>query len=444
LSQDEINRLIVRKAREGRRVVRLKGGDPFVFGRGAEEAQQLHDAGIAFEIIPGITSAIAAPAYAGIPVTHRSHNVAFTVLTGHEDPTKPESAIDWSRFADAHQTLVLLMAMGNLERIVEQLKVHGLPGTIPVAVIREGTRPTQHTLVGTLDSIVADVARAGLGAPAIVVIGDVVSVRDRVRWFDTGPLFGKRVLVTRPADQSAAFADALLEFGAQAILAPLISTGAPDDTAAARAVLSRLTDYDWIVFTSRNGVERFFDALREENADARRIGTAKVAAIGVKTAHALQAHGVIADLIPKDAVAESIAAALLEQTTPHSRILIYRAQEARETLPATLGTHGHRVDVVAAYKTSAVADPQLAQKLADADIVTFTSASTVAAFFDTLGPDAATLCASKTIACIGPVTARAARDAGLRVDVEATDSSVEGLLDALENTLASTASASLR
>ena len=436
LTQEEINDLIVLKAREGNHVVRLKGGDPFVFGRGAEEAQVLHAAGIAFEIIPGITSAIAAPAYAGIPLTHRAHNVAFTVLTGHEDPTKTESGIDWSRYADPNQTLVLLMAMGNLAAIVRKLQENGMPAHTPVAVIREGTRPTQQTLVATLESVVAEVERAQMSAPAIIVIGDVVQLREQIRWFDTGPLFGKRVLVTRPADSSAEFAAELLERGAQPILAPLISIGSPDDVLAARQAVEFISEYHWVVFTSRYGVEAFFEHLRAMGEDARYLRHTRVAAIGPKTAEALMQRGIHANLVPQRSISEDLAAALEEHVRPEDRILLFRAQEGREVI--------EHAEIVAAYKTSYVNDAHLAQKVANADILTFTSASTIGSYVHNLGERAVSAASGKLIACIGPITAQAARDAGLRVDVVAADFTAHGLTDALEGALASTGSASLR
>jgi len=423
-SQDEINELMVRKAREGKRVVRLKGGDPFVFGRGAEEAQVLRSAAIAFEIIPGISSAIAAPAYAGIPVTHRSHNVAFTVLTGHEDPAKAQSGIDWSRYADPNQTLVLLMAMGNLPAILKRLQDHGLSGDTPVAVIREGTRPTQETVVGTLATIVDDVARAQIGAPAIVVIGDVVRVRDEIRWFDAGPLFAKRVLITRPAGSSAAFVAELLERGAQPVIAPVIAIGPPDDPVAARQAVECISEYHWVVFTSQKGVEAFFTHLRAMGEDARYLRHTRVAAIGPKTAAALLEYGIHADLVPGRFVSENLAAALDEQVRPSDRILLFRAQEGREVIK--------NAKSVAAYKTSIILDPGFADKVTSADVLTFTSASTVRGFVENLGETAVPLSRGKIIACIGPVTAQAAREAGLFANVVAEDFTVEGLTDALE------------
>jgi uroporphyrinogen III methyltransferase/synthase len=436
LSQEQINELMVRKAQDGSRVVRLKGGDPFVFGRGAEEAQVLRAADVAFEIVPGVTSAIAAAAYAGIPVTHRAHNVSFTVLTGHEDPTKPESTIDWSRFADPHQTLVLLMAMGNLEKITRELQSHGLAAHTPVAVIREGTRPTQQTLVATLGTIAAEAERANIGAPAIVVIGDVVGVREQIRWFDSGPLFGKRVLITRPAAQNAHFESELLERGAQPVLAPLIRIDPPDDLVSARTAVEFISEYRWLVFTSRNGVDAFFGHLRDMGEDARYLRHVRVAAVGPKTAAALRENGIVADLVPGKYVNEDLAAALKEHVRPSDRVLLFRAQEGREVIEGA--------EIVAAYKTSTVQDPDFAAKVTTADILTFTSPSTVKGFVMNLAGRAAEAAAGKIVACIGPITAQAARDAGLFVDVTADDYTVDGLLDALESALVSTALASPR
>ena len=263
LSQDEITALIVRLGSAGKNVVRLKGGDVFVFARGGEEARALADAGVPFEIVPGITSAIAAPAYAGIPVTHRDHNTAFTIATGHEDPTKGYSSLDFAKLANPKATTIFLMAMGNLAGIVGELRAHGLPGTTPVAIVHEGTKPSQRVVTATIDTIVAEVARSGIGAPAIVVIGDVVTEREHLRWFDLQPLFGKRVLVTRPAHQAGNFATRLWEAGAEPIVAPTIAIGPPSDPQPARDAVAQVRDYAWVAFTSRNGVDAFFDRLGE-------------------------------------------------------------------------------------------------------------------------------------------------------------------------------------
>ncbi|GAC1500127.1 MAG: uroporphyrinogen-III C-methyltransferase [Vulcanimicrobiaceae bacterium] len=445
MPQEELNALLVSCALAGKTVVRLKGGDPFVFGRGGEEAQHLREAGVDFEVIPGITSAIAAPAYAGIPVTHRAHNTAFSVITGHEDPQKSASTVDWSRFADPSQTLVLLMAMGNLAHIVSQLMQHGLRGSTPVAVVRDGTTPRQQTLVATLDTVVEDVERSHIGSPATVVIGDVVALRKTVRWFDCGPLFGKRVLVTRPAHQSAEFAADLLEAGAEPILAPTIRIVQTElQTAERSAIFERLGDYRWIVFTSANGVDAFFDTLARRGADARAIGNLKVAAIGSKTAQALRQHGVAADLLPEAFVAESLAEELVRATRPGDRLLLYRARDARDVLQTSLANSGRTVHSVEAYATEFVDDPLFGEKVERSDVLTFTSASTVGGFIHNLGSAAASAIAGKIVACIGPITAEAATAQGLRVDIVAHTYTAAGLLAALQDTLESTPSLSRR
>ena len=430
LTQDEITALIVQLGRDGKKVVRLKGGDVFVFARGAEEARALAEAGVPFEIVPGITSAIAGPAYAGIPVTHRAHNTSFTIATGHEDPTKGSSSLDFAKLANRKATTIFLMAMGNLAAIVGKLREHGLPGDTPVGIVHEGTKPTQQVVVATLDTVLDAVARSGISAPAIVVIGDVVNEREHIRWFDAQPLFGKRVLVTRPAHQAGDFATRLWEAGAEPIVAPAIAIGPPDDVGAAHDAVARVRDYGWVVFTSRNGADAFFDRLREIGRDARAFGDAKIAAIGPKTAAALAARGIRVDLVPTAFVNEAVAAELLARTQPGERVLVYRAQEARDVLPETLRRHGRSVDVVAAYRTRFVDDPELAAKTERADIVTFTSSSTVAGFLHNV-PDAARALAHKTVAAIGPITAQSARERGIRVDVVADEFTVDGLLRAL-------------
>ena len=430
LSQDEITALIVALGSAGKKVVRLKGGDVFVFARGGEEAQALAAAGVPFEIVPGITSAIAAPAYAGIPVTHRDHNTSLTIVTGHEDPTKASSSLDFAKLANRKATTIFLMAMGNLAGIVAKLAEHGLAGDTPVGIVHEGTKPSQEVLTATLDTVVAEVARSGITAPAVVVIGDVVRERERIRWFDAQPLFGKRVLITRPAHQSGDLATRLWEAGAEPIVAPTIAIGPPEDLAAARDAVARVRDHAWTVFTSRNGVDAFFDRLGELGRDVRAFGDVRIAAIGPKTAEALAARGIRVDLVPSVFVNEAVAAELLARTAPGDRVLVYRAQEARDVLPETLRAHGRIVADVAAYATRFVDDPELEAKARHADVVTFTSSSTVHGFVHNV-PDAAAVLAAKTVAAIGPITAQTARDAGIRVDVVADEFTVEGLLRAL-------------
>jgi uroporphyrinogen III methyltransferase/synthase len=431
LTQDEITALIIRLGLEGRRVCRLKGGDVFVFGRGGEEARELRDAGVPFEIVPGITSAIAAPAYAGIPISHRDHNTSFTIATGHEDPTKGYSSIDFAKLANPAQTLVFLMAMGNLRGIVAKLIENGMPADMPVGIVREGTRPTQQTLVATLGTICDEVARVKFEAPAIVVIGNVVREREHIRWFDTGPLFGKKVLVTRPAAQADDFAAQLWERGAEPVLAPTIAIVPPDELEPAESAVREVRSYAWIIFTSANGVAAFFDRLSAQGGDARALGDVEVAAIGPKTASALLAHGIRPDFTPAKFISEEVAEGLLERTNAGDRILLYRAQEARDVLPKTLRAGDRVVDVVAAYKTELVNDPSLAAKARAADVWTFTSASTVAGFNKNV-LDAASLARGKTVACIGPITAAAASEAGFPPTIVAEDYTADGLIEALE------------
>jgi uroporphyrinogen III methyltransferase / synthase len=431
LTQTEITALIVNLALEGKKVVRLKGGDVFVFARGGEEAQALTAAGVPFEIVPGITSAIAAPAYAGIPVTHRDHNTSFSISTGHEDPLKGYTSLDYAKLANPKATTIFLMAMGNLPGIVAALLANGIAETMPVAIVREGTKPTQETLVATLGTIVAEVERTQFAAPAIVVIGSVVNERETIRWFDRAPLFGKRVLVTRPPAQAGVFAQQLWEAGAEPILAPTIAIGPPDDDAAAGAAVARVRDYAWAVFTSRNGVDAFFDRLGASGKDARAFGDVKVAAIGPATAGALTARGIRVDFTPDVFVNEAVAEGLVQRTATGERVLVFRAQEARDVLPDMLRAAGRSVDVVAAYKTRYIEDAALRERAERADIVTFTSSSTVDGFVHNVA-DAAQLLGGKTVAAIGPVTAATARAHGIRVDVVAAEFTVEGLMLALE------------
>ena len=438
MPQTEIERLAIVHARAGARVVRLKGGDPFVFGRGGEEAEALRAAGVPFEIVPGVSSAYAVPAYAGIPVTHRAHAAAFTVATGHEDPAKATSSLDYSKLADPGRTLVLLMATANLAEITGELVANGLAPQTPVAVVQDGTRPSQRTVTGTLTTICDEVSRARIGAPAVVVVGPVVELRSQLRWFDTGALFGKRVLITRAGTQSAAFSRALLARGAEPILAPAIAIEAIEDTRAVDDAIADLSKYAWVAFTSRNGIDAFFARLAAQGADARRIGSTKVAAIGDRTAECLRSNGVIADLVPPAFEGEEIARALVARAAPGERVLLFRAQEARDVLPRMLEDAGLRVDDVAAYRTVVPKDKDFAQKVGRADVLTFTSASTVRGFVQLLGEGAtpARAASGKCVACIGPITANAAAQAGLTVDVVAQVFTTEGLLDALESCFA--------
>ena len=435
LPQGEISALLVQHAREGKLVVRLKGGDPLVFGRGGEEAQELRAAGIAYEIVPGISSALAAPAYAGIPVTHRDFNTSFTIATGHEDPTKTASTIDWNRLADGHGMAIFLMAMSNLHNVVTQLVRHGMSATTPVAVIREGTTPRQVTVVGTLATIVDDIARAGIGAPAIVAVGEGVRLREEIRWFDAHGLFGKRVLITRPHAERDDLLRRLWECGAEPVVVPSIAYApAPDETVLQTAIDAlKSGTYAWLVLTSRHGVETLFTALRQRGFDARALAATRIAVVGEKTAAALQQAGIHADLMPEVYTASAVAAALnmrLEQQ-PKTRILAWAALGAGDTLTNDLRAAGHLVDAPAAYATRQTLAPELAQEAASTDIWTFASTSAIDGFLAAV-PHALELRAGKCIACLGPVTSAAARERGLEPDVTASQATSESLVRALQ------------
>ena len=364
-------------------------------------------------------------------MTHRDHNTSFSISTGHEDPLKGYTSLDYAKLANPKATTIFLMAMGNLPGIVSALLANGIAETMPVAIVREGTKPTQETLVATLGTIVDEVERTRFAAPAIVVVGTVVNERETIRWFDRAPLFGKRVLVMRPKMQADAFARELWEIGAEPILAPTIAIGPPDDEAGALAAVTRIRDYAWVAFTSRNGVDAFFDRLGASGKDTRAFGDVKVAAIGPATAAALTARGIRVDFMPDVYVNEAVADGLVARTATGDRVLVFRAQEARDVLPDTLRAAGRAVDVVAAYKTRFVDDADLRERAERADIITFTSSSTVEGLVRNIA-DAATLLAGKTVAAIGPITAATARAHGIRVDVIAAEFTVDGLVQALE------------
>ncbi len=420
LGQDEINAVLVTRARDGRAVVRLKGGDPFVFGRGGEEAEACIAAGVPFEVVPGVTSAIAAPAYAGIPVTHRGVSTHFTVVTGHEDPTKDGTDVDWDALARAGGTLVILMGAGRVAEIAKALIAGGRDPDAPVAAVRWGTRPEQRTLRATL----ATLADAGVEAPSAIVVGDVAALD--FGWFERTPLFGKTVVVTRAREQVSELRNRLEAMGAAVVELPAI-TIAPVDF-----VLPELTSYSWIVFTSVNGVDAFFDqGLRPQRKDARALAPVKVAAIGTGTAHALAQRGVRADLVPARFVAEAL---LDEFPAGGGRVLLARAEVARDVLPEGLAEKGYDVDVLTVYRTvMAAPDPaELARFRAGVDAITFTSSSTVTNFCDAVGPLPDP---QPRVVSIGPVTSATARARGIRVDAEADPHTIEGLVTALVATL---------
>lgn len=447
LSQDKINGLLYKHALEGRSVVRLKGGDPFVFGRGGEEAEYLLERGIEVEIVPGITSAIAAPAYAGIPVTHRDAASSFAVITGHERQDSSESAASepgaaeerrqWDKIANSADTLVFLMGVESLPQIVANLVQNGRPPQTPAALVRWGTWPgRQQTLVGTLADIVQKVQDAGFTAPAVAVVGDVVRYRETLRWWDIRPLFGKRILVTRAREQASALTRRLQELGAEAIEFPVIKIAPPPDGyGALDRAIGRLADYQWLVFTSVNGVQAFRDRLAHAGRDSRALGGVKVAAVGPATADSLGAMGIRADFVPASFTGEDVAREFPADVAG-ARVLIPRALEAGESLPEILAQRGAEVDIVPAYETILDKENEgdIRRRLAEGtvDAVTFTSSSTVKNFVTALGPEPPSL-ADVAIACIGPTTAQTARELFQREpDILAEEFTIAGLVDALQ------------
>jgi uroporphyrinogen III methyltransferase / synthase len=424
LPQDQINALLVARGREGGTVVRLKGGDPFVFAHGGEEAAALAAAGLRFEVVPGITSAIAVPAYAGIPVTLRHSSTSVTIVTGHEDPVYgDDGTVDWDAVARVGGTIVILMGVARIGRIATALIAGGRPPDTPVAAVQWGTRPEQRTVRATLGTIADQV----LGTPSTIVVGDVAACD--LEWFENRPLFGRRIVVTRARAQAGALAERLSVLGAAIVEAPAIEIRDPGDGGAALAdAVSGLDGYDWVVVTSPNGAERLLAAVRAAGRDARAFGRSRLAAIGPGTADALAAGNLSADLVPERFVAESLLDAFPAPPAGGGRVLLARAAVARDVLPDGLSARGWDVDVVEAYRTEpAPLDDDRAKAVAAAEIVTFTSSSTVTALLAAVGERRV----PPVVAAIGPVTAATAREHGLSVAVEATEHTVDGLVDAL-------------
>jgi uroporphyrinogen III methyltransferase/synthase len=432
LSQLEINALLIEKAREGKQVVRLKGGDPFVFGRGAEEAQVIADAGIPFEIVPGITSSIAGPAYAGIPMTHRAHNSHVTFFTGHEDPAKAESAIDYAALAKLGGTQVMLMGVERLGSITNELIKHGARGDLPVALVRWATTGQQETLTGTLQDIAQKAEASGFEAPAVAVFGEVVALREKLNWYERRPLLGKRIVVTRTRKQASVLSGKLRALGAHVIELPTIRIEPPSDLREFAELVQDAHIYDWIVFTSANGVEAFFNIFFKLYDDAREIGGARIAAIGPATAQRVRDFHLHVDLQPEEFVAEDVVRVFKQQgSIENLKILLVRAEKARDLLPKELSALGAIVDQAFAYRTvpetrdTSGARRQLAED--GADLITFTSSSTVENFLALGLPWPKGM----QVASIGPITSRTARDNGLKVDIEARRHDIDGLVQAI-------------
>ncbi|NJD91498.1 MAG: uroporphyrinogen-III C-methyltransferase [Geobacter sp.] len=421
--QWQINSLLVEKALAGKTVARLKGGDPFIFGRGGEECEALLAAGISFEIVPGVTAGVGAAAYAGIPLTHRHVTTSVAFITGHEHPDKDISEIDWEKLSTGSGTLVFYMGIKNLASIAANLVKHGRQPETPVALVRWGTRPEQQVLEGTLADIAAKAQKAAFKAPAITIVGEVVRLRDKIRWFDNRPLFGKRIMVTRSADQAGEFGDLLAAAGADVIELPTIRLVAPDSDAQLDNAIRELSSFQWTIFTSINAVQFFFARLACLGLDARAFASCRICAVGPKTAAALEARGIIADLVPADYKAEGVVKEFSAMEMNGSRVLFPRADRARDVIPAALDKMGAIVAAPIAYRNiipEALPEEAL-QALEEkrVDCITFTSSSTADNLAAMLGENRFLhLLQGVTVAAIGPITAATCRELGLQVHIE--------------------------
>ena len=435
--QADINRVLIEQAKEGNVVVRLKGGDPFVFGRGGEEAEAVAAAGVDFEIVPGVTSAVAVPAYAGIPVTHRTLASTVTFVAGHEDPTKPGTQLEWPKLASASGTLVFMMGMKNLPSIVKHLLLEGRSSDTPVAAIRWGSKADQQTIVGTLGDIVSKTGAVHLEPPTAIVVGEVVRLRRQLNWFESKPLFGKRIVLTRAQQQAREFSQLLSAYGAEPVEVPTIQIVAPASWQAIDDAMTRLSSYHWLIFTSVNGVKPFMERLHLAGKDARALANIRLCAIGPRTAEELGIYGLTPDVIPTQYQAEGVIAALAHVGVRGSQILIPRAEVAREILPEQLRELGATVDVIPVYRTIApmVDVASLTQQFCEGHVsaATFTSSSTVRNFVEVFGGRDAVrpLVARVVIACIGPITARTAEEYGLTVTVMPAENTVPALAEAI-------------
>ena len=432
LPQDEINKLLIDKARAGKKVVRLKGGDPFVFGRGAEEAKAMVDAGIGFEIVPGITSAIAGPAYAGIPVTHRAENSHVTFFTGHENPTKEKTAIDYAALSKLGGTQVMLMGVERIEAITRQMLANGVRADLPVALVRWATTGRQQTLIGTLEHIAQRALESQFEAPAVAVFGEVVALRNELNWYERRPLFGKRIVVTRSRKQASALSNQLRALGADVFELPTIRIEPPTDLRQFGELVQDAHIYDWIVFTSPNGVDAFFEMFFKLYDDAREIGGVKIAAIGPATAQRVRDFHLHVDLQPEEFVAEAVVREFQKGGgVENLRILIARAEKARDVLPRELSRLGAIVDEAFAYRTvPETRDVTGARQRffeEGADLITFTSSSTVDNFLALGLPWPKGM----QVASIGPITSKTAIAHGLKIDIEARRHDIDGLVEAI-------------
>lgn len=434
LRQEEINALLVQRTKAGKRVVRLKGGDPFVFGRGGEEALALAEAGCAYQVVPGVSSAIAGPAYAGIPVTHRGIATQVTFFTAHEDPTKAEGSIDFDALAKAPGTRVMLMGVERLDAVSRELLARGADPALPVALVRWATTGRQQTLAGRLDDIAAKAAAANFEAPAVAVFGEVAKLRNRLNWFETRPLFGRRIVVTRTRKQAGALSARLTALGADIIEIPTIQTGPPTNLRAFAELVRDAHIYEWLIFTSPNGVEAFFEMFDKLYDDAREIGGCRIAAVGPATAARLRDFRLKVDVQPKKAVAEALLEALLAETgVENVNMLLVRPESTRDVIAADLTNRGAIVDEAIAYRTLP-ADPDDERtgaierfRTEGADMITFASSSSLENFLALKLP----LPPGIQVACLGPITAKTLREAGLKVDLESPAADLDAFADAV-------------
>lgn len=437
IPQEELNALLVSKAREGKTVVRLKGGDPYVFGRGGEEAEELANAGVAFEVVPGVSSVVAGPNYAGIPLTHRDHCSSFTVITGHEDPTKEGSSLDFEALAKMPGTKVVLMGVERIGQLAESLVKHGMAATTPVGMVRWGTTGQQESIEGTLGTIARIVEKDGFKAPAVTVIGDVVKLRGKLNWAERRPLFGQRIVVTRTREQASQLSRQLLELGAEVLEVPTIRIVPPDDPQDLIDGILGLNGYDWLIFTSPNGVAAFFDYFFKTFDDLRDLGGARIAAIGPATAGKLKELHLKVDVMPEEYLAKKIVSALQGyETIENLRMCLLRAQVANPELPRMLEENGAIVDDVACYKTVPETEDRhgAAARLleAGADWITFTSSSTVENFHARFNlPKLLQQFPKTRLASIGPETSKGLAALGLKPAVEAREHTIAGLVAAL-------------
>ena len=437
IPQKALNRLLAEKAGAGKTVVRLKGGDPYIFGRGGEEASELSRDGVPFEVVPGISSIIAAPSYAGIPLTHREHCSSFTVITGHEDPGKEASALDWERIAREPGTKVLLMGVERIGSITAALESNGLPADTPAAIIRWGTMGRQKTITGTVGTLASKVAEADFKAPAVTIIGGVSVLRDTLNWFESRPLFGQRVVVTRARAEAGKLSGRLRDLGADVLEISTIKIAPPTRNEPIIEAVTGIGSYDWIIFTSANGVEHFFDYYFKAFRDLRDLGNIRFAAVGPATASKLRALHLHVDLIPENHTAEDAAKALLDyQNVENISVLLPRAEEANPELPRMLEAKGAIVDDIAFYKTVAETEDRTGAaeefEARGADWITFASGSAVRHFDARFGlVKRGADCSRLKIASIGPETTKALNELGLEPNVEAEDHTIKGLANAL-------------